>query len=127
MGILFLCVANSARSQLAEGLARAMAPDGIEVMSAGSEPTSVRADAIEVMREIGVDISVHQAKHVDDIPHERVTTVITLCAEEYCPVYLQEAARLHWPIPDPAGRGLDAFRSARDEIATRLEAYFSSF
>lgn len=129
-GILFLCVANSARSQIAEGLARALAPKGVAVWSAGSQPTSVRPEAIAVLQEIGIDISGHHSKHVAAIAPAGVDTVITLCAEEECPLFLGEATRLHWGLPDPAAaegsadERLAAFRSTRDEIRRRLEALF---
>jgi len=127
-GILFLCVANSARSQMAEGVARSMAPPGIKVWSAGSRPTSVRPEAIEVLKEIGIDISHHRSKTVDEIPGTEVDTVITLCGEEECPVFLGKVTRLHWGLPDPAAvqgteeERLNAFRGVRDELSRRIEA-----
>ena len=127
-GILFMCVANSARSQIAEGVARSMAPPDIKVWSAGSRPTSVRPEAIAVLKEIGIDISHHRSKTVDEIPAVEVDTVITLCGEEECPVFLGEVTRLHWGLPDPAafegsGEGrLNAFRNLRDELRRRIEA-----
>lgn len=127
--ILFLCVANSARSQMAEGLARMILGDRVPVLSAGSEPSQVNPYAIEVMRELGVDLSTHRSKSVHTIDPATVGTVITLCAEEVCPAFLGRARRLHWPIPDPASRDvtipreemLARFRSARDAILERLE------
>jgi protein-tyrosine-phosphatase len=125
-GILFLCVANSARSQLAEGIARHLLPKDVLVQSAGSTPTSVRPEAVQVLDEIGIDISSHHSKLVDDIDADTVDTVITLCAEEVCPAFLGSARRLHWGLPDPAaveGSGrLDAFRATRDELRRRLGA-----
>jgi arsenate reductase len=127
-GILFMCVANSARSQMAEGVARSMAPPGIKVWSAGSRPTSVRPEAIAVLKEIGVDISHHRSKTVDEIPAAEVDTVITLCGEEECPVFLGQVTRLHWGLPDPAAvpgteeERLNAFRGVRDELSRRIEA-----
>lgn len=119
---LFLCVANSARSQMAEGLARRLFGARLAVESAGSQPSRVNPHAIEVMREIGVDLGSHRSKAVDEIARDGVTQVITLCAEEVCPVWLGSAKRLHWPIPDPAGAGesVERFRRARDEILARL-------
>ena len=102
-GVLFLCVANSARSQLAEGIARSLAPAGVTVWSAGSQPTRVRPEAIAALAEIGIDISEHRSKSVSEIPADKVDTVITLCGEEECPVFLGRARRLHWGLPDPAG------------------------
>lgn len=130
-GILFLCVANSARSQLAEGLGRMIFGDRVVVQSAGSEPSRVNPYAVEVMREIGVDITSHTSKSVQTIDPETVGTVITLCAEEVCPVFLGKARRLHWPIPDPASKDptisrdemLARFRGARDAIGERIQAF----
>ena len=128
-GILFLCVANSARSQMAEGIARSIAPAGIRVWSAGSSPSRVRPEAIAVLREIGVDISNHRSKAVAEVPVSEVDTVITLCAEEVCPVHLGSARRIHWGLPDPAAalgsdeRRLAAFREIRDELRRRIAAF----
>jgi protein-tyrosine-phosphatase/catechol 2,3-dioxygenase-like lactoylglutathione lyase family enzyme len=127
--ILFLCVANSARSQMAEGLARKLFGVRIAVQSAGSEPSQVNPHAIEVMREIGVDLAAHHSKSVQTIDPSTVSTVITLCAEAVCPVFLGKARRLHWPIQDPATKDtslsreevLSRFRMARDQIQGRLE------
>jgi protein-tyrosine-phosphatase/catechol 2,3-dioxygenase-like lactoylglutathione lyase family enzyme len=127
--ILFLCVTNSARSQMAEGLARKLFGDGVSVQSAGSDPSAVHPDAIEVMRERGVDLTAHRSKSVQSIDPATVGTVVTLCAEEVCPVFLGRARRLHWPIQDPATEDaslsreqmLSRFRTARDQIHGRLE------
>jgi arsenate reductase len=130
-GVLFLCVANSARSQMAEGIARALAPEGMTIFSAGSRPTSVRPEAIAVLKEIGIDISGHRAKAVTEIPAAEVDTVITLCGEEECPVFLGKATRLHWGLPDPAAvsgseaERLDAFRKVRDELHRRISDFFA--
>jgi arsenate reductase len=129
--ILFLCVANSARSQMAEGLARVIFGDRIPVMSAGTEPSKVNPYAIEVMRELGIDLGTHHSKSVQAIETAGVGTVITLCAEEVCPVFLGKARRIHWAIPDPASRDasipreemLARFRTARDNIQTMLEKF----
>lgn len=120
--ILFLCVANSARSQMAEGLARHYLPADIVVQSAGSEPSALNPYAVKAMAELGIDISTHYSKAVEDIDSRAVDAVITLCAEEVCPVFLGKVQRLHWPINEPsAGRAtpeqlLQGFRIARDEI-----------
>ena len=130
-GVLFLCVANSARSQMAEGIARSLAPAGMKIWSAGSRPTSVRPEAIAVLREIGIDISGHRTKAVKEIPAADVDTVITLCGEEECPVVLGKATRLHWGLPDPAAvngseaERLDAFRKVRDELRRRIADFFT--
>ncbi len=129
--ILFLCVANSARSQMAEGLGRLIFGDRVPVESAGSEPSKVNPYAIEVMREIGVDLTAHHSKSVQTVDPATVGTVITLCAEEVCPVFLGRARRLHWPIPDPASKDLSLgreemlsrFRTARDTLREKLERF----
>jgi arsenate reductase len=103
-----------------------MVPAGMKVWSAGSRPTSVRPEAIAVLKEIGIDISHHRSKAVAEIPAAEVDTVITLCGEEECPLFLGKARRLHWGLPDPAAvqgskaERLDAFRKVRDELAARL-------
>ena len=128
--LLFLCVANSARSQMAEGIARALAPSGVTVSSAGSEPSRVNPLAIRVLDEIGIDIRSHTSKGVQSISPAGVEAVITLCAEEVCPVFLGKAHRVHWGLPDPAGAGrteeeqLQAFRNVRDELRRRLAVVF---
>ncbi|GAB4200407.1 MAG: arsenate reductase (thioredoxin) [Wenzhouxiangellaceae bacterium] len=123
--ILFLCVANSARSQMAEGLARRRFGDKAVVASAGSQPSQVNPWAIKVMAELGIDISEHHSKSVDTIEVDSLDLVITLCAEEVCPVLPGNTRRLHWPIPDPAAasddQALKSFRKARDTIDQRLQ------
>jgi arsenate reductase len=129
--LLFLCVANSARSQMAEGLARDLYGVRAVVASAGSKPSRVNPYAIEVMAELGIDLGAHRSKSVDEIDPASVDTVVTLCAEEVCPLFLGRAPRLHWPIPDPAGDDptlgrdemLARFRVARDTIRARLAAF----
>jgi arsenate reductase (thioredoxin) len=129
IGILFMCVANSARSQMAEGLARKILGASASVQSAGSKATFVNPLAVKAMKEIGIDISGHTSKSVNSIDPKTVDTVITLCAEEVCPVYLGKAKRLHWPFPDPAGQSgseeeqLQKFRVARDAIQKKLEEF----
>lgn len=131
--ILFLCVANSARSQMAEGIARSLAPPEVRVSSAGSSPSRVNPLSIEALKEIGIDISNHASKGVDSIDASTVDAVITLCAEEVCPVFLGKALRLHWGLPDPAPHGkanaaaMDGFRSVRDELRVRLQFLFSDW
>lgn len=122
MRILFLCVANSARSQMAEGLARAILPDSVEVVSAGSEPGRLNPLAVEAMAQAGIDIAGHWSKPIDDVAPETADLIVTLCAEEVCPVVPGAVRRLHWPIADPAAAGdLAAFRTARDQIRARIE------
>ena len=129
--VLFLCVANSARSQMAEGVARSLAPAGVEIYSAGSEPSQVNPFALRALAEIGIDGSGQRSKGTDDIDSE-VEAVITLCAEEVCPSWLGTALRSHWPLPDPAATTgsdedvLSSFRSVRREIERRLAALFAS-
>jgi len=107
---------------MAEGLARRLFGARLPVESAGSRPSRVNPLAIAVMAEVGVDLTGHHSKGVDDLARDGVTRVITLCAEEVCPLWLGDVERLHWPIPDPAGDGesLDRFRAARDQILSRL-------
>ncbi len=127
--IVFLCVANSARSQLAEALARRHAPPGVEVFSAGSQPWRVHPMAIRVLREIGVDISGAKSKGLRDAPIADADLVITLCAEEVCPLLPVGVERLHWPVSDPAGAvtpedQLRRFRETRDHLDARLSQFF---
>lgn len=135
MKILFLCVANSARSQLAEGLAKSLFGKKAEIESAGSEPSGkVQPWAIESLKEIGIDISQNWSKSFDQLSPKFLVDldfVITLCAEEVCPVMISKAKRLHWPVKDPAKVSEDekagAFRVARDEIKGKLEAFGREF
>ncbi len=128
--ILFLCVANSARSQMAEGLARHLFP-GLRIQSAGSRPSRVNPFAVEVLAELGIDASTHTSKSVETIDPATVDLVVTLCAEEVCPVFLGKAERLHWPIPDPASDDPSLtsealrhrFRQGRDTILAKLQAF----
>ncbi len=122
MRILFLCVANSARSQMAEGLARAMLPGDVEVASAGSAPGGLNPLAVAALAEIGIDISDHYSKPVEAVSPETADLIVTLCADEVCPVVPGRVERLHWPIPDPAeANDIEAFRTARDQIRARIE------
>lgn len=133
MKILFMCIANSARSQMAEGLARNLLDPTVEIQSAGSIPSKVNPLAIEAMKEIGIDVSRHFSKGVDNLtPRFTVTVdyVITLCAEEVCPTMVSRAKKIHWPINDPAGHEslskeeqLARFRTARDIIREKILAF----
>jgi arsenate reductase len=126
--VLILCTANSARSQMAEGLLRHDAGARVEVASAGTHPGRVRPEAIEVMREIGIDISAHRSKSVDEFADQSFDLVLTVCdsARETCPVYPGHGKRLHHAFTDPAAAGgtgedrLAAFRAVRDELRTYL-------
>lgn len=125
--ILFLCVANSARSQIAEGLAKQVLGAGFSIQSAGSKPSGkIHAMAIQVLKEVGVDPSEQFSKSLDEINLDLIDLVVTLCAEEVCPVIAKQIKKLHWPIPDPASvqgaeeEQLKAFRQARDTIQLKL-------
>lgn len=124
--VLFLCVRNSARSQMAEGLARALAPAGYRFLSAGSDPGMLHPLAVIALREIGIDISHHRAKGLDGIALEQLDAIVTLCAEEVCPVVPGAVRQLHWPLPDPAGvegtpeEKLATFRATRDRLREKL-------
>ena len=128
--ILFLCVANSGRSQIAEGIARTLAPSGVKISSAGSEPEPVSPYSIRVLDEVGIDISSHRSKGVEAIDATSVDAVVTLCAEESCPVFFGKARRVHWGLPDPADASPDepsqlaAYRAVRDELLVRLRRLF---
>jgi arsenate reductase len=117
---------------MAEGIARSLSPPGMMISSAGSSPSSVRPQAIQVLKEIGVDISGYRSKGLDSIEAGSVDAVITLCSEDVCPAFLGEAHRVHWGLPDPAGvtgteeTRLEAFRSVRDELRRRLKILFGS-
>ena len=128
-GILFLCTANSCRSQMAEGFARHLAPDGIKIYSAGTLPKEIHPLAVRVMNEAGIDISAQRAKGIEAIPMETVDLLITLCgeAEEVCPALAAQVERQHWPLRDPAlapgsdEEQLKIFREVRDQISCHLE------
>lgn len=128
--VLFLCVANSARSQMAEALARSLAPTGISVYSAGSAPSRINPLAIKVLAEVGLDASTQFSKGIDAIPVDMIDTVVTLCAEEVCPVFPGSVRRVHWPLSDPASvdgtedSQLGAFRAVRDNLLVRLASLF---
>jgi len=129
--VLILCTGNSARSQMAEGLLRHEAGDRFEVLSAGTRPSHVRAEAIEAMAEIGIDISNHRSKSADEFVEQSFDYVITVCsnAKETCPVFPGATRRLHWPFDDPAAvEGSDAvrraaFRRIRDQIHGRIMVF----
>lgn len=129
-GVLFLCVANSARSQMAEGIARAIAPAGVAVFSAGSEPSTVNPYAVRAMKEVGIDIASARSKPIDEVPLDRVGLVVTLCAEQVCPTLPGAVERQHWPLEDPAAvegpdeAVLSEFRRVRDELRERISGLF---
>lgn len=133
VNILFICVANSARSQMAEGLARSIWGDLVQVRSAGSAPGVLNPFAVKVMNEVGIDISNHHSKGFNEIPpdfYENLKYLISMCDDEtVCPILATHAKKLHWGLPDPAREGrtdeerLTAFRRTRDEIRRRLETF----
>jgi arsenate reductase (thioredoxin) len=124
--VLFLCVHNSSRSQMAEGFARAQMPADAQAWSAGTEPRGVNPHAVEAMREIGIDITGQASKTIDEVPWREADTVVTLCgeAEGICPAVAGTVRRIHWPLPDPAAAPKKdqpkAFREIRDEIRWRV-------
>ena len=136
MNILFLCVANSARSQIAEGLAKTMLGSKHNIQSAGSIPSGkVHPGAIEALDNIGIDISHHKSKAIDDLEYEFIENldfVITLCAEEVCPVIPSNAVSLHWLNEDPANDSFNeiqtkmAFEKTRNNIYQLLKKFIIS-
>jgi len=130
--VLILCTGNSCRSHLAEGVLRHAAGDLLDVVSAGSRPAGyVHPLALEVMREIGIDLSGHTSKHLQEFTSREIETVITVCgnADQACPVFPGQVNRHHWPFVDPAhATGTDeekkaVFRRVRDEIRAVFGAY----
>jgi arsenate reductase (thioredoxin) len=127
--VLFLCAHNSARSQMAEGLLRHLAGDTYQVFSAGTEKTFVRPQAIQVMAEIGIDISHHESKTLDQYLGDSFDDVITVCddANEACPVFPNARNRQHWSFPDPSqtagteAEQLQVYREVRDAIQQKIE------
>ena len=130
--VLFLCTANSARSQMAEGLARHLAGDRLDIASAGSAPASVHPLAIEVMAERGIDISGHRSKHLEELLDSAFDDVVTVCdrAATNCPVFPGPARRHHWPLEDPAAAPSEGRRAAflrvREELEERIEAWLDA-
>ena len=130
MRVLILCTANSARSQMAEGVLRHLAGDRVEAFSAGSKPSAVNPAAIRVMAEIGIDISAHRSKSLMEFIQQPFDFVITVCdnAAETCPVFPGRAQRIHWSFPDPAAvqddeARLAAFRSVRDGLIEQFSQF----
>ena len=132
--VLILCTGNSARSQMAEGLLRQLGGESFDVSSAGIKPTQVRTEAVQVMKEIGIDISQHFSKDVDRFVANDFDYVITVCdnANENCPVFPGRAKRIHWCFEDPAQvegnetTRLSAFRIIRDEIKHHIETFIAT-
>ena len=129
--VLFVCTQNSCRSQMAEGLLRHDARDLFEVFSAGTKPSQVRPEAIAMMRELGIDISGHRSKSIEEFTGQHFDYVITVCdnAQESCPVFPALTTRIHWSIEDPAAvegseaQRFEAFRRIRDELRKRLRDF----
>jgi len=126
MNILFLCVANSARSQMAEGLARQMFGNTFYIQSAGVMRTQVHPVAIEVMAEIGIDIRNQSSKEIEAIDLDSVEIVVTLCAEQVCPRVSGQVKHFHWPLPDPSQASSleeqrENFRVVRGMISKKLK------
>ena len=134
--VLILCTGNSCRSHLAEGILRHVAGDLFEVQSAGSNPAGyVHPKAIEVMKEIGIDISAHTSKHMNEFLDRKIDTVITVCgnADQACPMFPGQVNRYHWGFDDPAHATgteeeiLNEFRRVRDQIKLVFEAYAAGY
>ena len=128
--VLILCTGNSARSQMAEGLWRHLAGDRFEVFSAGVVASFVRPQAIAVMKELGIDITQHRSKSVEEFLDQQLDYVITVCdhANQLCPVFPGAVTRIHWSIDDPVvgdseSAQLEAFRRARDELQRRIQSF----
>jgi arsenate reductase len=132
--ILVLCTGNSARSQMAEGLFRAAGGRAWEVESAGIRPSQVRPEAVAVMSEIGVDLSGHRSKSVDEFAGRSFDYIVTVCdqARDQCPVFPAGTERIHWSFKDPAAvqgseeERLDAFRRIRDQIRRKVDEFFAT-
>ncbi|HJZ49097.1 MAG TPA: arsenate reductase ArsC [Roseiflexaceae bacterium] len=132
--VLILCTGNSARSQMAEGLLRAIAGDHFEVFSAGSKPSIVNGLAMAVMDERGIDIRSHRSKHLNEYLDQPFDYVITVCdnAAETCPLFPGPARRIHWSFPDPAAvqgsesERLASFRQVRDALEAQLRAWLAT-
>jgi arsenate reductase len=129
--VLFLCTGNSARSQMAEGLLRSMGGDRFDVSSAGTDPKGVNPRTIEVMQELGMDVSAHRSKDVREFLGQKFDYVITVCdrAKQHCPIF-PGAEPIHWGFDDPAeappGRELETFRRVRSEIQNRLRLFMAA-
>jgi len=132
--VLFLCTHNSARSQMAEGFLRALAPDRFEVASAGTQATRVHPLAVRATAEVGIDLGGHTSKILDPFVEQPWDYVITVCdaANEACPVFPKKSSRLHWSFEDPSqasgndAQRLDVFRRVRDQIRRRIEAWIAT-
>ena len=131
--VLIICTGNVARSQMGEGLLRHFGDDRFEVFSGGLVPSYVRPNAIAVMKEIGIDISHHRSKSINEFVDKPFDYVITVCdyAAQYCPTFPGDAERIHWSIEDPVVIGddeaqRDAFRAARDDLKSRIQEFVAN-
>ena len=123
--ILFVCVENSCRSQMAEGWAKKLGGDSLEAFSAGSKPSGkVNPDAVIVMKEVGIDISSHKSNGFFDLPYKEFDYVVTMGCQDVCPFYPAKQ-KLDWQLTDPKGKGLDFFRKTRDEIGKKIKELIS--
>jgi len=124
--ILFVCVENSCRSQMAEGFARKFGGDKLEVFSAGSKPSgTVNPDAVLVMKEIGIDITGQASKGFEQLPYNKFDYIVTMGCQDVCP-YFPAKEKVDWQIEDPKGKGLEVFRRVRDEIKKKIEEWISA-
>jgi len=129
--VLFVCTENSCRSQMAEGFLRRLAGDRFDIFSAGAQPTGLNPTAVEVMKEIGIDISGHRSKSVDEFAGQAFDYVITVCdnAKESCPIFPAATKRIHWSLDDPAAiqgseeKTLAEFRRVRDQLRSLLRRF----
>ena len=121
--VLFLCIGNSCRSQMAEGLLRHLAGDRYEAHSAGIMESHLRPETVDAMREIGIDISRQHSKKADVYEGQPFDIVVTTCdeAKEACPMFPGAKRTIHWSIPDPVGKGPAAYRAARDQLKELIE------
>ncbi len=125
--VLFLCTANSARSQMAEGITRCLGGECIDVFSAGSQPSAIHPEAVRVLAELGIDASAYRSKHLDEFCPQRFDYIITVCdrVREACPVFPGDPERIHWSFSDPAliedeGQRREAFDRTARELGTRI-------
>jgi arsenate reductase len=131
--VLFICTGNRARSQMGEGLLRHLGGERYEVHSAGTLPSGLADETVDVMKEVGIDVSGQWSKHVDEFAGEAFDYVITVCdsARQECPVFPNATEMLHWDVEDPSdtfargGTLLDAFRSAREELRRRIAEFLT--
>ncbi|ALA60234.1 arsenate reductase ArsC [Nitrospira moscoviensis] len=132
--VLFLCTGNSARSQMAEGLLRHLAGDRYDVFSAGTHPVGLNPGAVEAMQDIGIDISKHRSKHMNEFTDRAFEYVITVCdrAKDSCPRWPHAATLIHWSFEDPAAvtgtadERRHAFRTVRDQIKQQIELFITA-